>query len=132
MAEPAPGEPATGEPADELARQELAPAELALRVLMPSFRGTTLPAEWARLLREGLGSICLFGSNTADGLDAVGRLVRDIHAVRPETVVCIDEEGGDVTRLHAEDGSPVLGAAALGAAADLDLTRASGAAVGAD
>ena len=38
-------------------------------------------------------------------------------------MVAIDEEGGDVTRLHADVGSPVLGAAALGAADDVDLTQ---------
>ena len=47
-------------------------------------------------------------------------------------MVATDEEGGDVTRLYADVGSPVLGAAALGAADDLDLTEATGRAVGSD
>ena len=47
-------------------------------------------------------------------------------------MIAVDEEGGDVTRLHALDGSPVLGPAALGAADDLDLTRATGRAIGAE
>ena len=37
---------------------------LALQVLLPAFPGTTLPAEWADLFAEGLGGVCLFGSNT--------------------------------------------------------------------
>ena len=47
-------------------------------------------------------------------------------------MVAVDEEGGDVTRLHADTGSPVLGAAALGVVDDVDLTRATGALVGAE
>ena len=44
---------------------------LALRVLLPSFAGTTVPADVVGLLEEGLGGLCLFGSNTADGPEAV-------------------------------------------------------------
>jgi len=105
---------------------------LALRVLLASFPGTTLPADWEVLLGEGLGGICLFGSNTADGPAAVAELTTAIHAANPGAVTAVDEEGGDVTRLYAGTASPVLGAAALGAARDLALTRATGRAVGAD
>ncbi|MDI6912290.1 glycoside hydrolase family 3 N-terminal domain-containing protein [Nocardioides sp.] len=103
---------------------------LALRVLLPAFPGTTLAREVADLLVEGLGGVCLFGSNTADGPDAVAGLTAAIHAAAPYAVVAVDEEGGDVTRLHALQGSPVLGPAALGAAGDLELTRETGAAIG--
>jgi beta-N-acetylhexosaminidase len=105
---------------------------LALRVLLASFPGTTLPSDWAVLLNEGLGGICLFGSNTAGGRAAVAELTSAIHAASPDAVIAVDEEGGDVTRLYAATASPVLGAAALGAARDLELTRATGRAVGAD
>ncbi len=103
---------------------------LALRVLLPAFPGTTLPADWVELFAEGLGGVCLFGSNTADGPGAIADLTAAIRAVAPDAVVAVDEEGGDVTRLHALTGSPVLGPAALGAADDLDLTRATGHAIG--
>lgn len=103
---------------------------LALRVLLPAFPGTTLPDDWAALFAEGLGGVCLFGSNTADGPEAVAGLTAAIRAIAPDAVVAVDEEGGDVTRLHALTGSPVLGPAALGAADDLDLTRATGHAIG--
>ncbi|MGB0101117.1 MAG: glycoside hydrolase family 3 N-terminal domain-containing protein [Nocardioides sp.] len=103
---------------------------LALRVLLPAFPGTTLPDDWAELFAQGLGGVCLFGSNTADGPEAVAALTHSIRAVSPDAVVAVDEEGGDVTRLHALTGSPVLGPAALGAVDDLALTRAAGHRVG--
>ena len=103
---------------------------LALRVLLPSFNGTTVPADVLRLLEDGLGGLCLFGSNTADGPDAVAAYAAAVRAVSPGAVLAVDEEGGDVTRLHVPDGSPVLGPLALGAADDLALTRAVGRAIG--
>lgn len=106
--------------------------EMALRVQLPAFAGTTLPDDYAELLAEGLGGICYFGSNTADGPEAVAALSAAIRAANPHAVIAVDEEGGDVTRLHATDGSPVLGPAALGAADDLELTRAVGRAIGAE
>ena len=106
--------------------------ELALRVQLAAFPGTTLTPEVADLLAAGLGGLCLFGSNTADGPEAVARLAAAVHAASPRAVVAIDEEGGDVTRLHVATGSPVLGPAALGAADDLALTRDTGRLVGAE
>ena len=74
--------------------------------------------------------MCLFGSNTAGGASAVSALTAAVRGLAPRAVVVVDEEGGDVTRLHALTGSPVLGPAALGAADDLALTRATGRAIG--
>ena len=105
---------------------------LALRVQLPGFPGTTATDEVLDLLHEGLGGVCLFGSNTAAGSHALAELTAAVETARPNAVVAMDEEGGDVSRLHALEGSPVLGAAALGAADDLALTRATGRAVGAD
>jgi beta-N-acetylhexosaminidase len=103
---------------------------LALRVLLPSFDGTSVSPEVLVLLEEGLGGLCLFGSNTADGPDAVAAYTAAVRSVSPAAVVAVDEEGGDVTRLHVPDGSPVLGPLALGEADDLALTEAVGRAVG--
>jgi beta-N-acetylhexosaminidase len=103
---------------------------LALRVLLPSFSGTTVPGDALRLLEQGLGGLCLFGSNTADGPDGVAAYTASVRSVSPGAVIAVDEEGGDVTRLHVSDGSPVLGPLALGAADDLALTRAVGRAIG--
>ena len=91
---------------------------LALAVQLAAFPGTVLADDAAVLLSQGLGGICLFGSNTADGPGVLGhQLVATARAVRSDVVVAVDEEGGDVTRLHAVAGSPSLGAATLGAMA---------------
>ena len=105
---------------------------LALAVQLASWPGTSLPAEAERLLAEGLGGICLFGSNTAGGPARVHSLCSAVHAAAAGAVVAIDEEGGDVTRLHAHSGSPVLGPAALGSVGDLDLTLATASAIGSE
>lgn len=98
---------------------------LALAVQLPSFHGPSLSAEWQALLGEGLGGVCLFGGNLP-----FGPLVSSIRAVAPDAVVATDEEGGDVTRLHCREGSPVLGHAALGVVDDPSLTRDTAAMIG--
>lgn len=106
---------------------------LALAVQLAAFPGTVLADDAAVLLSQGLGGICLFGSNTADGPGLLGhQLVATARAVRSDVVVAVDEEGGDVTRLHAVAGSPSLGAATLGAIDDLELTRDVAAGIGAE
>ncbi|MFZ2015394.1 MAG: glycoside hydrolase family 3 N-terminal domain-containing protein [Nocardioides sp.] len=105
---------------------------LALRVQLPGFVGTSYDGAVLDLLHAGLGGVCLFGSNTAAGSERLTALTRSVHDAGPHAVVSVDEEGGGVSRLHAHDGSPVLGAAALGAVDDLALTRATGRAVGAE
>ena len=104
----------------------------ALGVLLPSFPGTTLARDAAELLEAGLGGLCLFGSNTADGPEAVSAYAAAVHSAAPDAVVAMDEEGGDVTRLHTGPGSPVLGPLALGTVDDLELTEATGRAIGAE
>ncbi|WP_141003801.1 glycoside hydrolase family 3 protein [Nocardioides humi] len=105
-------------------------AALALQVQLASFAGPSLPPAWADLLAEGLGGICLFGSNLTGSLADAAALVGEIRAARPDALVAADEEGGDVTRLHAWEASPVLGAGVLGAVDSVSLTRRVGAAVG--
>jgi beta-N-acetylhexosaminidase len=97
--------------------------ELALRTLLPAFPGTVAP-DWARrLVAEGLGGYALFGGNVVDHAQ-VAELTASLRAERPDVIVAIDEEGGDVTRLCYATGSPYPGNAALGAVDDVDLTRA--------
>lgn len=98
---------------------------LALAVQLPSFQGPSLPDAWRALLDEGLGGVCLFGSNLP-----FGPLVASIRAVAPDVVVATDEEGGEVTRLHCREGSPVLGHAALGVVDDPSLTHDTAVAIG--
>jgi len=105
---------------------------LALRVLLGAFGGTSLPDDQRELLADGLGGICLFGSNTAAGTGVLTELTAAIRAVSPRAVIAVDEEGGDVTRLHATGLSPVPGPAVLGALDDLDLTHDVGRTVGAE
>ncbi|MFI7600904.1 glycoside hydrolase family 3 protein [Actinoplanes sp. NPDC049681] len=104
---------------------------LALGTLLAAFTGSSAP-DWAgALLAEGLAGHTLFGTNVTDG-DQVARLTAGLRTVRPDALIAIDEEGGDVTRLAHRTGSPYPGNAALGAVDDPDLTRRIYAAIGAD
>lgn len=105
--------------------------QLAHRVVMGAFPGPDLPSWAACLLDDGLGSICLFGSNVRSAGDLL-RLTTDLHDRAPDLLVATDEEGGDVTRLHARDGSPHPGNAALGAVDDTALTERVARAIGAE
>ncbi|GAA3993893.1 glycoside hydrolase family 3 N-terminal domain-containing protein [Allokutzneria multivorans] len=99
-------------------------------VLLPGFLGTT-PPDWVRRrVAEGLGGVVLFARNVVDD-SQVAALTEALRAERPDVVVGIDEEGGDVTRLDAATGSLVPGSLALGVADDVELTSAVAAALGA-
>jgi beta-N-acetylhexosaminidase len=104
---------------------------LALRVLMPGFAGTVVPG-WVRdALGEGLGSVALYGPNVVH-LEQLRGLCGDLRDASPRVVLAIDEEGGDVTRLHYRTGSPQPGNAVLGRLDDPAITRAAAAAIGAE
>jgi beta-N-acetylhexosaminidase len=95
----------------------------AAGTLMPGFEGTELP-EWLRArLSDGLAGVCLFATNVASPSQLL-ELTDAIRAANPHAVIAIDEEGGDVTRLFQDVGSPYPGAAILGRLDDLALTRA--------
>jgi beta-N-acetylhexosaminidase len=97
--------------------------------LLPGFEGTALP-EWLRLrLADGLAGVCLFATNIDSPAQLRG-LTAAIRAANPRAVIAIDEEGGDVTRLFQDVGSPYPGAAILGRIDDLSLTRSVGERVG--
>lgn len=101
---------------------------LAHAVLLASYVGPTPPAWLLRRIDAGLGGVCLFADNLVGG----GRAASDsMRGARPDVLIATDEEGGDVTRLWAATGSPVPGAAALGAVDDIDLTTSIAAALGA-
>ncbi|RKS69369.1 beta-N-acetylhexosaminidase [Motilibacter peucedani] len=104
---------------------------LAARVVMGAFEGLELPAWTADLLADGLGSLCLFGSNV-ESPEQLAALTAAIRAVAPDVLLATDEEGGDVTRLHMRTGNPHPGNAALGSADDVDLTSAVATAIGAE
>ncbi|MGW3335998.1 glycoside hydrolase family 3 protein [Streptomyces sp. NPDC001009] len=95
----------------------------ALTVLQPGFTGTTAPDWLLRRLGEGLASVGLFGRNIVSP-EQLSALTAQLRAERPDVLVAIDEEGGDVTRLEARTGSSFPGNHALGAVDDLELTHA--------
>jgi beta-N-acetylhexosaminidase len=110
------------------------PAEAELRrsirgTLMPGFTGTELPGWLERRLRDGLGAVCLFGPNIVSA-GQVQELTAAIRAANPLAVIAVDEEGGDVTRLHYATGSPYPGNAILGRIDDLEYTEQVGRQVG--
>ncbi|MGC4896343.1 glycoside hydrolase family 3 protein [Micromonospora sp. DT31] len=104
---------------------------LALGTLLAAHPGP-VPPDWAvDLLADGLAGHTLFGTNVHDPAQ-VAACTAALRAGRPDVIVAIDEEGGDVTRLAHATGSPYPGNAALGAVDDPDLTRQVYASIGAD
>ena len=103
----------------------------AYGVLLAAFDGTSIPEWLPPAYDAGLGGICLYGNNIAEG-SSLAVLGREVRALAPDAVLTLDEEGGDVTRLHTLDGSPYPGNAALGRVDDVDATRVVAAAIGAE
>lgn len=99
--------------------------------LMPGFAGPELPDWLAAELADGLGSVCLFGTNIVEP-EQLRRLTADIHAANPAALIATDEEGGDVTRLHHREGSPYPSMAYLGRLDDEAVTEQVGAGIGAE
>ena len=105
--------------------------QLAMRTLLAAFPGHTAPGWALELTAQGLAGYTLFGFNIVDS-QQVAQLTAQLRAARPDVILAIDEEGGDVTRLAHRTGSPYPGNAALGAVGDLDLTRRVYQAIGAE
>ncbi|TYP83656.1 glycoside hydrolase family 3 protein [Blastococcus xanthinilyticus] len=101
--------------------------------LMPGFAGATVP-DWVRAaLDEGLAGVCLYGQNlVSGGPGQVAALSGALHRARPDALVAVDEEGGDVTRLEYGVGSSYPGNLALGTLDDEEVTATVAAAIGAD
>ena len=104
---------------------------LAAACLQPSFPGHVVPDWVARWLERGLGGITLFAYNVGDPAQPA-ELTAALRAERPELLISIDEEGGDVTRLEAEHGSSYPGNLALGAVDDVALTKKVAGAIAAE
>jgi beta-N-acetylhexosaminidase len=97
--------------------------ELAATVLQPGFVGTSAPDWVRRWLGEGLGGVALFARNVESPAQ-IAALTAQLRAERPEVIVAIDEEAGDVTRFESRHGSSRPGNLALGAIDDPQLTEA--------
>lgn len=103
---------------------------LALGTLLPAFQGLSVP-EWVlRRIDEGLAGVTLFGFNieTDDQLRTLTSSLRS----SGDLLICLDEEGGDVTRITYRTGSRYPGNAALGVIDDVAATREVYRAIGAD
>ena len=101
---------------------------LVVGTLMPGFVGTTVAPWVIREYAGGLAAVCLYGANVADP-QQLSRLCGDLRAAAPDLLVSVDEEGGDVTRLHYPTGSNEPGNAVLGRLDDTALTRESAAVI---
>lgn len=98
-------------------------------VLLPGFVGTELPEWLAARLRAGLAGVCIFGPNIVSR-EQLAKLCADIREANPDSLIAIDEEGGDVTRLYSDQGSPYPGNALLGRIDDLEYTAEIATSVG--
>ncbi len=104
---------------------------LASACIFPSFAGDTAP-DWARrFLAGGGGGIVLFAYNVPSR-ERLAALCDGLRAERPDLLLAIDEEGGDVTRLEWATGSSYPGGAALGVVDDPALTEGVAASIAAE
>jgi beta-N-acetylhexosaminidase len=95
---------------------------LVAACIFPGFVGLTLSDDLRRWLERGLGGVVLYARNVRDR-EQVAALTSSLRAERPQLLVAVDEEGGDVTRLEAASGSSYPGNLALGTVDDVDLTE---------
>jgi beta-N-acetylhexosaminidase len=104
---------------------------LAARCIFPGFLGLA-PPDWVRSwAQRGLGGVVLFARNV-EGREQLASLTAAVHAEREGVLVAVDEEGGDVTRLEAAEGSSYPGNWALGVVDDVALTERVAASMGAE
>jgi len=106
---------------------------LADAILIPPFPSLDAPGWILDALGRGLAGVTLFGQNIA-APGQVSALTAELRAAAADhdPVIATDEEGGDVTRVAYDDGSPYPGNAALGAVDDVSLTQAVHRAIGFD
>lgn len=99
-------------------------------VILPGFVGTTVPQWLVTALENGLAGVVYFAHNIdPDAPGQVAALSAAIRESNPNSVIGVDEEGGNVTRLQARDGSTIPGAAVLGALNEPAVTEAAGRAI---
>jgi beta-N-acetylhexosaminidase len=101
-------------------------------VLQAGFEGTA-PPHWLlrRLDSAELAGVALFGRNIGTPAQ-LAALTAELRAARPDVLIAVDEEGGDVTRLEVAQGSSYPGNRALGSADDPELTESVARAIGRD
>lgn len=99
--------------------------------LMPGFVGFDAPEWLLEALGDGLVASCVYGANVRDR-EQLARLGAALRTAGPDSLIAIDEEGGEVTRLHYLEGAPYPGGAVLGRIDDPDYTEEIGRRVGRD
>jgi beta-N-acetylhexosaminidase len=105
---------------------------LADAILIPPFPGPAAPRWVLDALSRGMAGVTLYASNMAAGPDSLRSLTDALRSAAGDALITADEEGGDVTRVWYDTGSPYPGNAALGAADDTGLTAEVYAGIGAD
>jgi beta-glucosidase-like glycosyl hydrolase len=102
---------------------DLSLERLVNATLLVPFPGATAPRWVLDGLERGVSGVTLFAINgNVPGAEELTALTARMRQVA-DPLVSIDEEGGDVTRLAHETGSPYPGSAALGAVDDPAVTR---------
>lgn len=100
-------------------------------VLWPGFTGLRAPEWLARALDDGLAGVVYFGHNIDESdAEQPARLSAELRNTRPDVLIGIDEEGGNVSRLDAARGSLLPGHAQLGCLDNLDSTQEVGRMIG--
>jgi beta-N-acetylhexosaminidase len=99
--------------------------------LQPGFAGTTVPDWLVAAARGGVVSVCLYGDNVRDAA-GLAALCSSLREHLPGVLLAVDEEGGDVTRLHHPGGSPSVGNAVLGRLDDTATTRTVAVGIGSE
>lgn len=112
-------------------RTDPALRRLATSVCWPGFRGRIAPEWLLAAIDDGLPGVVYFAQNVdPEDPTGLGRLSSVLRR-RGATLLGIDEEGGTVTRLEAEQGSSFPSAAQLGRVDDVEATRAVSRGIGA-
>ena len=104
-------------------------------MLLVGFRGTEIDSSnhiWRDLTEYHVGAVILFDYDAATGQrgrnitgrQQVQRLCSQLHAINPQLLIGIDQEGGLVSRLHKRYGFPYIASAKASAQAGGDSVRA--------
>ena len=93
--------------------------------------GQSVPDWLGRALDDGLAGVVYFAQNiNQNDAGQPARLSAQLRGIRPDLLIGIDEEGGNVTRLESARGSSLPGHAQLGHLDDVAATRSVGRMIG--
>ncbi|UNO39177.1 glycoside hydrolase family 3 N-terminal domain-containing protein [Streptomyces sp. MST-110588] len=110
--------------------------------LLPGFTGGQTPPWVLDALEQDLAGVVIFpdnlmsgagsGAGSRSGAGKIAEIARSVRSARPDALVALDEEGGDITRLDLATGSAYPGNLALGEIDDPDLTATLAGSIGAE